>query len=56
LDLDVKINKYVAGGVAAYDLATGQLKWHTHLDLTTDEVGRMLHRPHSNVSDEGFGV
>lgn len=38
LDVDVKINKYVAGGVAVYDLTTKMLKWHTHLDLTTDET------------------
>lgn len=38
LDVDVKINKYVAGGVAVYDLQSGKLKWHTHLDLTTDET------------------
>jgi len=38
LDVDVNTKKYVAGGVAAFDVLSGKLKWHTHLDLTTDET------------------
>jgi hypothetical protein len=38
LDVDVNTKKYVAGGVAVFDVLSGKLKWHTHLDLTTDET------------------
>lgn len=38
LDVDVNTKKYVAGGVAAFDVLSGKMKWHTHLDLTTDET------------------
>ena len=30
--------KYVAGGVVAASLRTGEVKWSVHLDLTTDET------------------
>ena len=38
LDVDVNTKKYVAGGVVAFDVLSGKLKWQTHLDLTTDET------------------
>ena len=38
LDVDVNTKKYVAGGVAVFDVLSGKMKWHTHLDLTTDET------------------
>eukprot|EP00286_Rhodomonas_abbreviata_P023316 CAMPEP_0181304224 /NCGR_PEP_ID=MMETSP1101-20121128/9026_1 /TAXON_ID=46948 /ORGANISM="Rhodomonas abbreviata, Strain Caron Lab Isolate" /LENGTH=1213 /DNA_ID=CAMNT_0023409947 /DNA_START=10 /DNA_END=3651 /DNA_ORIENTATION=- len=38
LDVDVKVNKYVAGGLVAIDVQSGKLKWQVHLDLTTDET------------------
>lgn len=38
LDVDVKLNKYVAGGIVAMDVQTGAVKFQVHLDLTTDET------------------
>eukprot|EP00741_Cyanophora_paradoxa_P017524 tig00020996_g16928.t1 len=38
LDPGLQLTKYVAGGIAVLDLATGKLKWLEHLDLTTDET------------------
>ena len=43
LGSDVDINKYVAGGVAVFDLTSHALKWHTHLDLSTDETQYRAH-------------
>ena len=43
LGKDVDINKYVAGGIAVFDLGTRLLKWHTHLDLSTDETSYRAH-------------
>ena len=43
LGADVDINKYVAGGIAAFDLTSRTLKWHTHLDLSTDETQFRAH-------------
>ena len=43
LGKDVNINKYVAGGIAVFDLGTRMLKWHTHLDLSTDETNYRAH-------------
>ena len=40
---DVDMNKYVAGGVGVFDLSTRMLKWHTHLDLSTDETQYRAH-------------
>jgi len=34
----IDIGKYVAGGIYVVDLQTLALKWHTHLDLSTDSV------------------
>jgi hypothetical protein len=34
---DVDPRKYVAGGVACYDLQAQEWVWKIHLDLTTDE-------------------
>ena len=38
LDASIDVSKYVAGGVYVVDLKTLALKWHTHLDLSTDTV------------------
>ncbi|EFC44640.1 predicted protein [Naegleria gruberi] len=38
LDVDIDMDKYVAGGIAVYDLSTRKIKWHAHLDMTTDNV------------------
>ena len=38
LDASIDVSKYVAGGVYVVDLKTLELKWHTHLDLSTDTV------------------
>lgn len=38
LDPSIDMSKYVAGGVYVVDLKTLSLKWHTHLDLSTDTV------------------
>ena len=43
LGKDIDIAKYVAGGVAVFDLGTRMLKWHTHLDLSTDETTYRAH-------------
>lgn len=34
----IDIGKYVAGGIYVVDLKTLAVKWHTHLDLSTDSV------------------
>ncbi|KAL9651440.1 hypothetical protein ABK040_001388 [Willaertia magna] len=38
LDADIDLSKYVAGGIAVFDLETRKLKWHVHLDMTTESV------------------
>ena len=38
MDASIDVSKYVAGGVYVVDLKTLALKWHTHLDLSTDTV------------------
>ncbi|KAF0980719.1 hypothetical protein FDP41_013202 [Naegleria fowleri] len=38
LDVDIDMDKYVAGGIAVYDLSTRKIKWDVHLDMTTDTV------------------
>ena len=35
---DVDISNYLAGGVLAFDFVTMDVKWHTHLDLSTHHV------------------
>ena len=35
---DVDIGNYLAGGILAFDLITHEVKWHTHLDLSTHHV------------------
>lgn len=34
----VDLNKYVAGGIVVFDLRTKLIKWHQHLDLSTEET------------------
>jgi len=34
----VQASKYVASSLLVYDLANGTVKWHQHLDLSTDET------------------
>ncbi|KAN0012149.1 hypothetical protein ACTFIU_000373 [Dictyostelium citrinum] len=38
LDDGVQVENYVAGGISVFNLATGEIKWQTHLDLTTDKT------------------
>ena len=38
LGVNVDIGKYVAGGVYVADLETLEMRWQTHLDLSTDAV------------------
>ncbi|KAI8463690.1 MAG: hypothetical protein J3K34DRAFT_397072 [Monoraphidium minutum] len=40
---DVQKDKYVAGGVAVFDLHSRTLKWSQHLDLTTDATTFKAH-------------
>lgn len=35
---DVDMAKYIAGGIAVFDLHNRQLKWTQHLDLSTDHT------------------
>ncbi|KAK5582835.1 hypothetical protein RB653_004423 [Dictyostelium firmibasis] len=38
LDDGVSVENYIAGGISVFNLATGEIKWQTHLDLTTDKT------------------
>jgi len=38
LDPEILLDKYVAGGIVCFNLETGDIKWQTHLDLTTDKL------------------
>ncbi|EGC33355.1 hypothetical protein DICPUDRAFT_56468 [Dictyostelium purpureum] len=38
LESDILIENYIAGGITVFDLSTGDIKWQTHLDLTTDKT------------------
>ena len=38
LPAGIDVGKYVASGVYVVDLETLKLRWHTHLDLSTDSV------------------
>lgn len=35
---DIEIGKYVACSIVVFNLDTKQVKWNTHLDLSTDSV------------------
>eukprot|EP00850_Spirogloea_muscicola_P022864 SM000315S11901 [mRNA] locus=s315:111541:117447:- [translate_table: standard] len=38
VDKDITLNKYVACAIVVFNLATQQVKWQVHLDLTTDST------------------
>jgi hypothetical protein len=38
LPADLDVSMYIASGVVVFDLATHDVKWSTHLDLSTDHV------------------
>ncbi|KAF2076386.1 hypothetical protein CYY_002291 [Polysphondylium violaceum] len=38
LDPELLLDRYVAGGIVCFNLETGEIKWQTHLDLTTDKL------------------
>ena len=35
---DIDISQYVAGGIVVYNLRSRNLRWQTHLDLSTDHT------------------
>lgn len=35
---DIDISQYVAGGIVVYNMRSRNLRWQTHLDLSTDHT------------------